>query len=345
MSKQPRLGFVTLILSVICTCSAWGAPILVNGAGSTFAAPLYAKWAAEYRQLDPSIEINYQSIGSGGGVRQFIAGTVDFGATDDPMNDDEVKQVKGAMFHLPTAIGGVVITFNIPGLEVTEAKPLRLTAEVVAEIFMGKITKWDDAKIKTLNPALKLPAQFIVVASRADGSGTTAVFTQYLSDNSAEWKAKVGNGKAIKFPTGLGGKGNEGVTGLVRQNPGAIGYVELTYAKVNKLPMAAIKNAAGEFVAPSLESLTAAAANMKSVPADLRLSMRNTTGKTSYPIAAFTYLLVNQNMSANKSGKFVEFLNWALDKGQTVAPTLNYAPLPEAVLRRAKQVVAGMSAK
>lgn len=344
MSRQnPLVAFVFLGFT-LWNQSVFAAPTLINGAGSTFAAPLYSKWASEYRQADESVEINYQAIGSGGGIRQFTAGTIDFGATDDPMKDEEIKQVKGTMFHLPTAIGGVVITFNVPGLEVTDTKPLRLTGEVLAEIFLGKISKWDDAKIKTLNPGVKLPPQIIVVATRADGSGTTAVITDYLSQAHPEWKSKVGQGKAVKFPTGLGGKGNEGVTGLVRQNPGAIGYVELTYAKVNKLPMAAIKNPAGEFVSPTLESLTAAAATLKTVPADLRITLLNAPGKTAYPIAAATYLLLNKNMNAAKAPKMIGFLNWALSKGQQVAPTLNYAPLPDALLKRAQSVVTQMSA-
>ena len=333
--------FMAFISSLMFTINAWAAPTLINGAGSTFAAPLYAKWVAEYKQIDPQVEINYQAIGSGGGIRQFIAGTVDFGATDDPMKKDEIEQVKGGVYHLPTAIGGIAITYNVPGV----TKTLKLTAEVIADIYLSKITKWDDAKIKALNPGITLPPQFIVVAYRADGSGTTAVFTEYLSGASAEWLGKAGKGKSIKFPTGLGGKGNEGVTGLVRQNPGAIGYVELTYAKVNNLTMAAIKNPAGQFVEPSLDSLTAAAASVKNVPADLRLSLLNAPGKTAYPISVFTYLLVSQKMDNNKGPKLVGFLNWALDKGQTVASTINYAPLPEVVLRRAKQVVGMMSTK
>lgn len=341
MSIRRGFKIMGIFSALFLAINAMAAPTLINGAGSTFAAPLYAKWVAEYKQIDSSVEINYQAIGSGGGIRQFLAGTIDFGATDDPMNDKEIKEAKSPMLHVPTAIGGVAITYNIPGVP----KGLKLTGELLAEIYLGTITKWDDAKIKALNPEAKLPSQFIVVASRADGSGTTAVFTEYLSGASKDWKDKVGKGKAIKFPTGLGGKGNEGITGLVRQNPGAIGYVELTYAMVNNLALASIKNPAGEFVEPSLASLTAAAGSVKTVPADLRLSLLNAPGKTAYPISAFTYLLVSQKMDANKGPKMIGFLKWALDKGQTVAATIHYAPLPDVVLKRTKEAVGMMSAK
>jgi len=320
---------------------AWAAPTLINGAGSTFAAPLYSKWIAEYRSIDKSVEINYQSIGSGGGVRQFIAGTTDFGASDDPMKDEEMKQVKGPMIHIPTALGAVVITYNIPGV----TQSLKLTPEVIADIFLGKITKWDDAKIKALNAGVNLPGQMIVVAFRADGSGTTAVFTQYLAEKSPEFLAKVGKGKSVKFPTGLGGKGNEGVTGLVRQNPGAIGYIEMTYARVNNLPMASVKNKAGEFVVPSLDSVTAAAAGLKTIPSDLRMSVLDAAGKQAYPISSYTYMLVAKQMDATKGPGFVNFLKWALDKGQALAQSLSYAPLPAAVQEKAKQAVASISIK
>lgn len=320
---------------------AMAAPVLVNGAGSTFAAPLYSKWIAEYRVVDPSVEVNYQAIGSGGGVRQFIAGTVDFGASDDPMKDEEVKQLSGGMLHIPTAIGGIVITYNIPGV----TKTLNLTAEVVAEIFMGKITKWDDAKIKSLNPGVNIPGQMIVVTFRSDGSGTTAVFTEYMAAKSTEWLGRVGKGKSVKFPAGLGGKGNDGVTGLIRQNPGSIGYVELTYAKVNNLPMAAIKNRAGQFVEPTLKSVAEAAASVKTVPADLRLSILDSAGKTAYPISAFTYILASKEMDAKKGPKFIAFLTWALDKGQPLAESLSYAPLPANVLSRAQEAVKSMTVK
>lgn len=330
-------GFLCAALAMI-SLGAVAAPTLINGAGSTFAAPLYSKWIAEYRSIDKSVEINYQSIGSGGGVRQFIAGTTDFGASDDPMKDDEIKQLKSPMVHIPTALGAVVITYNIPGV----TQSLKLTAEVLAEIFLGKITKWDDAKIKALNPGVTLPSQMIVVAFRADGSGTTAVFTEYLAAKSPEWLAKVGKGKSVKFPTGLGGKGNEGVTGLVRQNPGAIGYIEMTYARVNNLPMASVKNKSGQFVLPSLDSVTSAASSFKAIPADLRMSVLDATGKDAYPISSYTYMLVSKKMDATKGPAFLSFLKWALDKGQDLAQTLSYAPLPKAVQEKAKQALASI---
>ncbi len=340
MSSALR-GLIFYLLGTF-SAIAHAAPTLINGAGSTFAAPLYSKWAAEYRQVDPDVEINYQSIGSGGGIRQFIAGTIDFGATDDPMKDEEIKQAKGVVYHVPTAIGGVVITYNIPGLLLREGEHLRLTGEVLADIFLGRISKWDDAKIKALNPNLKLPPQFIVVATRADGSGTTAVFTEYLASAHKEWKSVVGKGKSVKFPTGLAGKGNEGVTGLVRQNPGAIGYVELTFAIVNKLSIAAIKNPTGEFIFPTLESLTAAATT-KGIGQNLQVSLLNSSVKGAYPLAALTYLLINKNMSAEKAVKFQGFLNWAMTKGQEIAPSLHYAPLPDALLKKVKPVLTSLT--
>lgn len=329
-----------LIFAILFSSFATAAnTTLINGAGSTFAAPLYSKWIAEYHAIENTVEINYQSIGSGGGVRQFIAGTTDFGASDDPMKDEETAQIKEGVVHVPTAIGGVVITYNIPG--VTGA--LKFTSDVIAEIYLGKITNWNDAKIKALNPESKLPNLGIITAYRADGSGTTAVFTDYLSRESAEWKGRVGQGKSVKFPTGLGGKGNEGVTGLIRQNPGAIGYIELTYAKVNNLPMASLKNKAGQFVEPTLESLSQAAASLKNVPTDLRMSLLGANGKSAYPIAAFTYLLVSKRLEPAKLSKLLAFVKWGLGDGQKVAQGLNYGPLPDGVLTKAKAIVEKLS--
>lgn len=329
------LKMFSLCLLVLTGSFANAAPTLINGAGSTFAAPLYAKWIAEYRAIDTSVEINYQAIGSGGGVRQFIAGTLDFGASDDPMKEEEVKQVKGGVAHLPMAIGAVVITYNIPGV----TAGIKLTPEVVADIYLGKITKWDDAKIKSLNPEEKLPPQFIITAFRADGSGTTAVFTEYLASQSQEFLAKIGKGKSVKFPTGLGGKGNEGVTGLVRQNPGAIGYVEMTYAKVNNLPIASIKNKSGQFIEPGVDSVVAAAAGINPPTGDLKMSIMNSSAKTAYPIASYTYVLLNPGMPAEKAAKLYGFLKWALGPGQDKAASLHYGPLPESVKKRALLVV------
>ena len=249
---------MSLLIAAIWATSAHGAPMLLNAAGATFPAPLYAKWFSDYRQVDPSVEVNYQAIGSGGGVRQFIAGTTDFGASDDPMKDSEMKEVKGGMLHIPTVIGGVVMTYNIAGVKTS----LHFSPEVIADIYMGKITKWNDPMIMALNKGVHLPSQNIIVCYRADGSGTTAIFTGYLASHSNHWMQSVGAGKAVKFPTGLGGKGNDGVTGLVRQNPGAIGYVEMTYAMINHLPMAGIKNSRGQIIAPTLEALTAACVSL-----------------------------------------------------------------------------------
>lgn len=326
-----------LTLSLLMTISAHAAPTLINGAGSTFAAPLYSKWIAEYRAIDTSVEINYQAIGSGGGVRQFIAGTLDFGASDDPMKEDEIKQVKGAVAHIPMASGAVVLTYNVQGL----AKPLNLTPEVIADIYLGKITKWDDDKIKSLNTDVKLPAQVILTAWRSDGSGTTAVFTDYLASLSPEFLGKVGKGKSVKFPTGIGGKGNEGVTGLVRQNPGAVGYVELTYAKVNNLPMASVRNKAGQFVAPSVESVVAAGAGVRPPAGDLKMSIMNSPAKAAYPIASYTYILFNKQMAPDKAVKLQGFLRWALGPGQAIAASLHYGSLPDAVQKRALQALNG----
>jgi phosphate transport system substrate-binding protein len=324
-------------LSFLFGFTAHAAPTLINGAGSTFAAPLYTKWFSEYRAVDPSVEINYQAIGSGGGVRQFIAGTLDFGASDEPMKEEEIKQVKGGVAHIPTASGAVVVTYNIPGV----TKSLNFTPDVIADIYLGKITKWDDAKIKALNPDAKLPGQFIITTWRSDGSGTTAVFTEYLAGHSAEFLGKIGKGKSVKFPTGIGGKGNEGVTGLVRQNPGGIGYVELTYAKVNNLPMGAVRNKAGQFVEPSVESVVASAAGVQPPAGDLRMSIMNSGAKGAYPIASYTYILFNKQMPADKAGKFQTFLKWALGPGQPIAASLHYGALPDSVRKRALAAIGG----
>lgn len=331
---------ISLMIASALLSSAQAAPTLINGAGSTFAAPLYSKWIVEYRSKDPSVEINYQSIGSGGGIRQFIAGTTDFGATDDPMKDNEIKQARNGAIHLPTAIGAVAITYNLKGVN-----GLRLSPEVIADIYSGKVTKWNDERIKKLNPKENLPNQFIVVCHRADGSGTTAVFTEYLSQVTPDWKSKIGHGKSVKFPTGLGGKGSEGVTGLVKQNPGAIGYVEMTFARVNKLPMAAIRNKSNQFVEPTLESVSAAMKSLKSISADLRLKFLNAPGKEAYPIAAPTYIVVPQEMPAEKGEKIVNFLKWALTDGQKLATELEYGALPAGVAQKALSRLAGIRLK
>jgi phosphate transport system substrate-binding protein len=310
--------------------------LLVTGAGATFPYPLYSKWFSEYQRLHVNVRFNYQSIGSGGGIQQITAGTVDFGATDAPLTKEELAKIPDAV-HIPTVMGAVVVTYNAPIPE------LRLTPEVIADVFLGKITRWDDKALAAINPGVKLPTDAIVVAHRSDGSGTTSIFTDYLAKVSAEWKEKVGAGKSVKWPVGLGGKGNEGVTGLVKQNPGAIGYVELAYAKQNALSMATLQNKAGAWVRPSLESTTAAAAGV-AMPADYRVSMTNADGPASWPIASFTYLLVRKDQKdAAKGEALVQFLWWAIHEGQKAAAPLDYAPLPRSVVQMVEQTVRELS--
>jgi len=304
----------------------------LTGAGATFPNPIYQKWVADYA-AKTGVKINYQSLGSGAGVRQISEQTVDFGASDAPMSDDELSKAKGGpILHIPTVLGADVVTYNIPGVTQT----LRLTGDVVADIFLGKITKWNDQRIKSLNPGVPLPNKDIIVVHRSDGSGTTFIFTDYLSTVSQAWAAGPSKGKDVQWPVGLGGKGNEGVAGQVKQTPGSIGYVELAYARQNKLPYAEIKNAAGKFVAPTIESTTAAAAaavQRLSPETDYRISIVNPVGAGAYPIASFTWLLVYKNQSdAVKGKKLVDFIRWALHDGEKAAPGLDYAPLPAAMV-------------
>jgi phosphate transport system substrate-binding protein len=300
----------------------------LTGAGATFPYPLYSKWFSDYA-ASTGVKINYQSIGSGGGIRQISEQTVDFGATDSPMSDAELANAKGgAILHIPTALGGVVITYNLPGI--TQA--LKLTGPVVADIFLGKVKKWNDAAITALNAGVTLPNDDILVVHRSDGSGTSYVFTDYLTAVSPAWAKGPKKGKEVPWPVGLGGKGNEGVAGQVKQTPGSIGYVELAYAKENSLPSASIRNAAGAFVAPSTESITAAAAGVsEKLPpnTDYRISIVNAPGANAYPISSFTWILAYANQpDAAKGKKLVDFLRWALTEGEKEATTLNYAPLP-----------------
>ena len=300
----------------------------LTGAGATFPAPIYQKWFYDYAQKT-GVKINYQSIGSGGGIRQVSEQTVDFGASDGPMSDQEMAQAKGgAILHFPTVIGAVAITYDLPGAP----DGLKLSGDVIAGIFLGKVTKWNDPAIAVLNPGVKLPAQDLLVVHRSDASGTTYIFTDYLSSASAAWKAGPGKGKDVQWPVGLGGKGNEGVAGQVKQTPGAVAYVELAYAKQNQLPVAAVRNAAGKFVQPSLQGATAAAAAVaKSLPAttDFRISIVNAPGADAYPISSFTWLLVYQNQrDATRGRKVLDFINWALHDGQKEVESLDYAPLP-----------------
>ena len=299
--------------------------LLINGAGATFPAPLYTKWFAEYHKAHPEFSFNYQAIGSGGGIQQITAGTVDFGASDAPMKDEQIAKIPDVV-HVPTVLGAVVVTYNAP------IQTLKLTPEILSDIFLGKITKWNDPAIAALNKGEKLPDLAITVAHRSDGSGTSFGFTDYLSKVSAEWKTKVGAGTSVQWPVGLGGKGNDGVSGLVKGTPGAIGYVELAYANQNKLSLAELKNKEGVFVKPSLESTSAAAAGV-TMPADYRVSITDAGGKASWPIASFTYLLVRKDQADAKKGEaLVNFLWWATHEGQALAAPLDYAPLPKSVV-------------
>ena len=303
--------------------------MMINGAGATFPYPIYSKWFDEYAKVDPSVRFNYQSIGSGGGQKQILAQTVDFGASDGPMSDDNLSKAPGKILHIPTVAGAVVITYNLDG-----NPALKLDGDTIANIFLGKIKNWNDPKIAASNPGAKLPDKEIVVVHRSDGSGTTFIFTDYLSKTSGEWKEKAGNNTSVNWPAGIGGKGNEGVAGQVKQTPGALGYVELIYATQNKMPYAEIKNATGEFMKPTLESITAALATAD-IPDDFRFSMTNAPGKDAYPIAGATWLLVyQQQKDAAKGKKLVEFLKWSLTDGEKMAKDLQYAPLPESVQQR-----------
>jgi phosphate transport system substrate-binding protein len=313
------------------------AQLTINGAGATFPYPIYSKWFDEYARVDPSVRFNYQSIGSGGGQKQIIAQTVDFGASDGPMSDDNLSKAPGKILHIPTVAGADVVAYNLPG-----NPKLKLDGETVAAIFLGTVTKWNDPKITALNSGVSLPDQEIVVVHRSDGSGTTYIWTDYLSKVSPEWKQKVGTNTAVNWPVGLGGKGNEGVAGQIKQTPGALGYVELIYAKQNKISFADVKNSAGEFVSPTLESVTAAMGTAQ-IPDDFRFSITNAPGKDSYPIAGATWLLVYQDQQdAAKGKKTVEFLKWALTKGESMARDLDYAPLPtelrDRVLKKVDQI-------
>lgn len=300
----------------------------LTGAGATFPYPLYSKWFSDYA-ANTGVKINYQSIGSGGGIRQFSEQTVDFGATDGPMSDEELSRAKGgAVLHVPTALGGVVITYNMSGV----TQPLKFTGPLVANIFLGTVRKWNDPAIAGLNPGVTLPSQDILVVHRSDGSGTTYVFTDYLTAVSPDWAKGPKRGKEVPWPVGLGGKGNEGVAGQVKQTPGSVGYVELAYAKQNGLPAALMRNAAGSFIAPSTETITAAAAGFadKLPPnTDYRISIVNAPGANAYPISSFTWILAYANQPDSVKGrKLVDFLRWALTEGEKEATALNYAPLP-----------------
>lgn len=311
---------------------------LINGAGATFPYPIYSKWFSDYQKKNPEAQFNYQSIGSGGGIRQFTDHTIDFGATDSPMTDEQLKKAGAAVLHIPTVLGAVVVSYNLPGT----TSPLKLSGDVVADIFLGKITKWSDPRIASVNPGNKLAGDILVV-HRSDGSGTSFVFTDYLSKVSPEWLAKAGRGTAVQWPTGLGGKGNEGVAGLIKQNPGSIGYVELIYAEQNGLSHAVLKNSAGKFVAASVASVTVAAEG-QAIPDDFRVSLTDPKGPKAYPLSSFTYLLIWKQNTADplvteKATLIKQFIGWAVTEGQKSAADLHYAPLPKKIAQRVLTLV------
>jgi phosphate transport system substrate-binding protein len=311
-----------------------GGNITLNGAGSSFIYPILSKWSADYQKLFPTIQINYQSVGSGAGIRQLIAHTVQFGATDSPMTDDQIKEAGAPVLHIPLVMGAIVPTYNLPEM----AHAIRFTPDALTHIFLGDIKTWNDPKIASANADLKLPATPIVVVHRSDGSGSTFIWADYLSKVSPDWKTKVGASTSLNWPVGIGGKGNEGVSGTVRQTPGAIGYVELTYALQNKLPLGEMKNQAGSFIAPTIESVTAAAAGaLSTIPDDLRYSITNSPGDKAWPASGTTWGLVYANMPAGPERKaVVAFLRWALHDGQKACAPLSYAPLPEELVKKAE---------
>jgi len=323
------------LLCVVLAAPAFG-QTTVNGAGATFPNPMYQKWFSEYHKAHPDIQFNYQSIGSGGGIRQVLAQTVDFGASDGPMTDEQLSQAKTKILHIPTVLGAVVPAYNVPGV----SGELKFTPEALSGIFLGKITTWNDPAIAKANPGVNLPSQSIIVVHRSDGSGTTYIFTDYLSKVSSEWQNGSGKGTSVKWPVGLGGKGNEGVAGMIRQMQGGIGYIELIYAVQNKIDYGSVKNAAGVFVKASLDSVTAAAASAKSMPADFRVSITNAPGKDAYPISSFTWLLIPEKSKEAAKGKILaDFLTWMVDDGQKMTADLTYAPLPGNVAEKVKGAI------
>jgi len=328
--KTTKLLLVAVAALALCASPVLAQKTQINGAGATFPYPIYSKWFAEYNKLHPEVEINYQSIGSGGGIRQLSSETVFFGATDGPMTDEQQQGAPGKVLHFPTVLGGVVPIYNLPGV----TGDLKFTGKVLADMILGKITKWNDPALTALNPGVSLPGTDVAVVHRSDGSGTTYIFVDYLSKVSPDFKAKVGIATSVSWPVGVGGKGNEGVSGLVKQTPGAMGYVELIYALQNKIDFGSVQNAAGEFIRSSLDSVTAAAAAATAaMPKDFRVSITNAPGKGVYPISSFTWLLFYENPKDKKSAKImVDFLKWALTDGQKFAKDLGYAPVPESVV-------------
>jgi len=340
--KTKLMVLLALLMGLIG--GATSAQVQLNAAGATFPAVIYSKWFDVYKQ-NTGVQINYQAIGSGGGIKQVTEGTVDFGASDGPMSDAQLKEAKDKrgtdIVHIPTVMGGIVLSYNLPSV----SAKLKLDGKTIADIYLGKITKWDDAQLKALNPDVSLPDKAILVAHRSDGSGTTFIFTNYLSKVSPEWKDKVGNNTSVNWPVGLGGKGNDGVAGLVKQTEGSLGYIELAYAVQNNLPYALLKNKSGNFVDANFNTVTEAAAGaVKNMPSDLRAIITNSDGKNAYPIAGFTWLLIYQNMQdKDKAVALVKFLHWAMEKGEAYAKDLYYAPLPKEVVKLCEKKIATLT--
>jgi phosphate transport system substrate-binding protein len=331
ITRRRAVAAVAVALTASATSVALLAQGQINGAGATFPYPIYSKWFSEYGKVKPGVAINYQSIGSGGGIRQLTNQTVFFGATDGPMTTDQMQTAPGKILHLPTVLGAVVPIYSVPGV----SAELKFTGPLLADIFLGKVAKWNDPALAKVNPGVKLPDQDITVVHRSDGSGTSYIWVDYLSKVSPEWKSKVGVSTSVKWPVGLGGKGNEGVAGLVKQTPGSIGYVELIYALQNKIAHGAVQNASGEFVKAAIPAVTAAAAAAaKAMPADFRVSITNAPGAGVYPISSFTWLLLYENPKDKAQSKvMVDFMKWALTDGQKFATQLGYAPLPAEVVK------------
>jgi len=326
-----------IALLCLALCVPAFAQTTLNGAGATFPYPMYSKWFSKYHDAHPDIQFNYQSIGSGGGIRQVLEGTVDFGASDGPMSDEQLAKAKTKILHVPTVLGAVVPAYNVSGV----SGEIKFSPEALAGIFLGRITNWNDKAIASTNPGVNFPKdEPIVVIHRSDGSGTTFIFTDYLSKVSSDWQSQVGKNTSVKWPVGLGGKGNEGVAGMIRQMQGSIGYIELIYAVQNKITYGTVRNAAGEYVKASLGSVTAAAASVKSMPADFRVSITDAPGKDSYPISSFTWLLIPAQSKDPAKGKIIaDFLNWMVDDGQKMTADLTYAPLPESVAAKVKDEI------
>jgi phosphate transport system substrate-binding protein len=328
-----RIAFLCLALALAVPAFA---QTTLNGAGATFPNPMYQKWFSEYHKAHPDVQFNYQSIGSGGGIRQVLAQTVDFGASDGPMSDEQLGQAKVKILHIPTVLGAVVPAYHIPGVD----GEVKFTPEALSGIFLGKITNWNDKAIASANPGVNFPNQTIIVVHRSDGSGTSYIFTDYLSKVSKDWADSVGKNTSVKWPTGLGAKGNEGVAGMIRQMDGAIGYIELIYAVQNKIPYGSVKNSSGAFVKASLDSVTSAAGSVKTMPADFRVSITNAPGKDAYPISSFTWLLIPSQSKDGAKGKIIsDFLNWMVDDGQKMTADLTYAPLPPNVATKVKDTI------